>query len=159
VRAAYDDGVSRIREARGNYDAGLVEAQKMAIAIGGYRGYKGFEGFSLASLDTGQADHQIAQRPVIDDTLGIAEQVSLTLQAIGANAPAAIYHKLGWGNQDIEEIEASQALQTNLFLSSQLSQPATITLDETPQEASQAVRERRVNEATLLEAQALLDEV
>lgn len=158
VTTAWSDGASRIREARGNYDTSLVEAQRMAVAIGGMRGYSGFAGFNLASLDTGAVNHQIAQRPVIQEVLSTTEQVTLTLQAMTSNAPSSVYYKLGWNESAVEEFEAKQALETNIFMSSQLNPPPAPDIDETPQDAERAVRERRVNETTLLDAQRLLEE-
>lgn len=159
VRSAYDDGISRIKESRGNYDTGLIEAQRMALAIGGMRGYEGYQGFSLASLDNGDVNHQIATRPVINETLSNAEMVQLTLQAIQTNAPAPIYKKLGWADSDIEAIEASQSLRTNMSLMTLQGEPSLPDPNETPEDAARAVRERRVNENTILDANELLVEV
>lgn len=160
VRSAYDDAISRIREARGNYDSGLVEAQRMAVSIGGMRGYSGYEGFDLSSMVNGNADHMIAQRPVINETLSTSEQVTLTLQAMVSNAPSAVYQKLGWAEGDVEELVASQQAQSNMFMLAQSTTgQATPDPDETPQDAERVVRERRVNEETLLNAQSLLGEV
>lgn len=54
----------KVQERRANYDAGLVHAQQMAIAMGGLRGYNGYAGFGLDSFAAGALDHAIARRPV-----------------------------------------------------------------------------------------------
>jgi hypothetical protein len=96
VTSAFSDAIAKYQEARGNYDTGMVEAHKMAIAIGGMRGYKGYQGFNLMSIENGNLDHQISARPVINDTLSLKEQMELTLQAIAANVPKELYTKMGW---------------------------------------------------------------
>lgn len=53
----------RVMEARKGYDADLVRAQQMAVAIAGYRGY--LSGFDLNSFAQGALDHQIdPNRPI-----------------------------------------------------------------------------------------------
>lgn len=59
----------KVIERRANYDDGLVRAQQMAIAIGGFRNYDGFSGFDLDSYAAGDLDHAIDhQRPVFRET-------------------------------------------------------------------------------------------
>lgn len=83
VSAGYSDAIDRFVEARGNYDDGLVRAQKMGVSIGGFRGYDGFEGYTLDSFAAGALEHSIAERPVINDTLSKKEKMDV-LQANGA---------------------------------------------------------------------------
>ena len=109
VRSAYDDAIARYQEARGNYDTVLVQAQKYALAIGGMRGYQGYQGFNLLSLEDDSLEHQIAQRPVINDTLGLNEQITLTLQALVSNVPKEVYLKMGWSDKEAKELVASVA--------------------------------------------------
>jgi hypothetical protein len=93
VRAAYSDAIDRIVEARGNYDAALVRAQSMALAIGGHNGYDGFQGFSLADYLNGQLDHSIGDRPIVQDELTRLDLVQLLLQS---QAPLdAVWEVLG----------------------------------------------------------------
>jgi hypothetical protein len=49
---------------RSTYDDALVRAQKMGVAIAGWRRLKGFEAFGLESAAQGTLDHQIGARPV-----------------------------------------------------------------------------------------------
>jgi hypothetical protein len=49
---------------RAGYDAKLEEAQRMGVAIGGWRGYDGYEGFDLDSYERGDLDHSIGNREV-----------------------------------------------------------------------------------------------
>ncbi len=55
---------------RTNYDAGIVRAIQMGLAIGGMRGYTGFEGFDLQSYKRGLLDISIAPRPVFPEQKG-----------------------------------------------------------------------------------------
>lgn len=83
---------------RANYDDGLVRAQQMAIAIGGWRGYDGYEGFGLDSYGRGDLKHSIAMRDVftrsVDDSLNIvrkrAEVIKILTDAGGNLAQAAL---------------------------------------------------------------------
>lgn len=127
VRSAYDDAIARYQEARGNYDTGLVEAQKMAVAIGGMRGYEGYRGFNLIALEGDSLDHQIAQRPVVNDTLSLNEQLTLTLQALASNVPETFYLKMGWSDKEARQFVsgASRAKQREqrLAIRSQVNMP------------------------------------
>lgn len=55
---------AKVIQRRTVYDGGLVRAQNMAVAIGGYRGYESFSGFDLESYAAGDLTHSIASRPV-----------------------------------------------------------------------------------------------
>lgn len=69
IRAAYNDASARLIKLQSNYDAGMVKAHQMAVAIGGYRGYEGFEGFGLDSYARGDLDHSIKPRAIVDDEI------------------------------------------------------------------------------------------
>ncbi len=161
VRSAYDDAIARYTESRGNYDTGLVAGQQMAVAIGGMRGYDGYAGFNLLSRDNGDLEHQIGSRPVISDTLGLNEQINLTLQAISANAPKTVFVKMGWSSEDADEIVASAENSRNASLLSTPFGDATETPDvddpdATPQDAFDVRQNGALNESDLLEANELL---
>ena len=55
---------AKITNRRENYDAGLVRALQMAIAIGGMRGYPKYSGFGLESYQEGKLDFRVDDRPV-----------------------------------------------------------------------------------------------
>lgn len=161
VRSAYDDAIARYQEARGNYDTGLVEAQKMAVAIGGMRGYDGYQGFNLMSLENDSLDHQIAQRPVINDTLGLNEQIDKTLAALAANAPKVVYVKMGWSDTEADElVESAQKKQDSFMMQSPFQQKAELQpaddAEATPQDAFDQRQNGAVNATDLLEADRLL---
>jgi hypothetical protein len=162
VRSAYDDAIARFQEARGNYDTGLVAAQKMALAIGGSQGYDGYGGFSLLSLKDGSLDHQIANRPVISDTLGLDEQINLTLQALSRNAPRSIYLKMGWSDDEADEFIASGQTSRNQFmLGMSKPQPDVASAppndpNATPDDAFRAKQDTAVNQNDLMNANQLL---
>lgn len=155
VRSAYDDAISRFQEARGNYDSGLVEAQKMAVAIGGMRGYDGYQGFNLMSLERGNLEHYIEQRPVISETLSKSEQIQLTLQAMSLNAPRSVYAKMEWGEDAIEEILVAQEQATSSFING-FTPPTDESPIEAPDVASANDAAATVNSADLLEVDRLL---
>jgi len=160
VRSAYDDAIARIEEARGNYNAGLIEAHKMAVAIGGMRGYAGFQGFNLTSYGTDMLDHNIEVQPVIGDRLSKSEKITFTLQAMQANAPATVYKEIGWDDEATAQLVGTQQTNTNAFMLSQAN-PAAETPppppdDENPEDVFEARRESGVNEADLLAAQDLI---
>lgn len=57
----------KVIQRRPEYDAGLVRAHQMAVAIGGFRGYADFQGFSLDSYKAGDLAHTIPSgRPIFD---------------------------------------------------------------------------------------------
>jgi hypothetical protein len=77
IRNLYTDARSRFTEARGNYDDGLVRANQMMVAIGGYRGYNGFAGLGLDSYERGDLDHFIKDRPIFEDALTKQERIQV----------------------------------------------------------------------------------
>lgn len=131
VRAAYDDAVSRFKEAQGVYDDGLIRAHKMAVTIGGFRGYDGFAGFGLDSYERGDLDHIIAERPVVGDDLSKSEKIN-ALQA--AQAPSwLILQELGYDDDTIKRVLAWEAVQKQAEqgVTVQATQPAQITAGDT----------------------------
>lgn len=64
LRVARQPAESKVQERRTPYDDGLVRAQQMAVAIGGWRGYRGYESFGLESYRAGALNHRIGNRPV-----------------------------------------------------------------------------------------------
>ena len=73
VAILYEDVRDKVVEARGNYDAALVRAQKMALSIAGLRGL--VEGFDLESFESGDEEHVIGDRAVFlaTDSLPMGE--------------------------------------------------------------------------------------
>ena len=64
LRIARQPAETKVLQKRNVYDAALVRAQNMALAIGGFRNYSNFEGFNLESYDRGDLKHHIGQRAV-----------------------------------------------------------------------------------------------
>ncbi|MCC6798918.1 MAG: hypothetical protein IT325_02305, partial [Anaerolineae bacterium] len=81
VVTAYDDAVNRIQEFRCNVDGGLLRALQMGISIGAFHRCDGFQPFSLDSYRQGALDFQIAERPVIRDTLSKRDAIELHNQS------------------------------------------------------------------------------
>ncbi len=66
VRMILHDAVARVQEARVNYDAGLIRADKMAMSIGGFRRYQDYAGFDVRrAFEEGRLDHNIGFREII----------------------------------------------------------------------------------------------
>lgn len=164
VRSAYDDAIAKFQEARGNYDTGLVKAQKMAIMIGGMRGYAGYEAFRGVTLDDERLQHQIAQRPVINDSLGLSEMLTITASGVQSNMPKSYYVKAGWGDDDAKEYAALGQSTRDSFMMTSPFETATTTpmVDDpnaTPQDAFNTRENTGLNEADLLNADQLIREV
>lgn len=104
---------TKVGQRRPNYDNGLVRAQQMAIAIGGFRKYPGFEGFNLESFVKGDLDHQIGDRPVFakDPTDDLEQETVFwnTAKAALANGiPLTVFLKThGWSDDKIKLITDS----------------------------------------------------
>ena len=100
----------KVIQRRVNYDAPLVRAQQMALAIGGFRGYDGFEGFNLDSYASGALDHSIASRPVFEtsQTELLTEKKlfwDVINAAVAAGAsPEAALADMGWSDEQIQKI-------------------------------------------------------
>jgi hypothetical protein len=161
VRSAYDDAIARYQEARGNYDTGLIEAQKMAAYMMDIRRYDGAPGVNGATWEDEGYEHQIAQRPVISDSLGLGEQINLTLQAMQASAPKTVFIKMGWGDADADEIVASSETSRNQFMLGTQAPATAETMppddpEATPEDLFTARQNGAVNEGDMLEAERLL---
>ncbi len=164
VRSGYDDAISKFQESRGNYDTGLVDAQKMAISIGGMRGYQGYQGFSLMSLEAGSLEHQIKDRPVINDTLGLNEKLALTASGVQSNMPKSYFLSMGWGDDEAQEyVDAGQSAQNSFMMTSPFETvSSTPLLDDpnaTPQDAFDIEQNAGVNGSDIINADRLLAEV
>jgi len=115
VTASYDDAASRITEARGSYDGSLIEAQQMAISIGGFRGYDGYAGFGLDSRLDGSTDHRVADRPVISDVLSLAEKIDKTIMAASSPAAKVLMEKMDFDEDEVAQVIGAIAEQSDLF--------------------------------------------
>ena len=111
LRTARQPVVSKVLQRRTNYDSGLVAAQQMAVAIGGWRGYEGYEGFNLDSYAKGDLEHSIMDRPVFsEDPLDQIEidNAFWTAAALATKAGISLESYLmeaGWSDERIAELE------------------------------------------------------
>ncbi len=114
LRTARQPVVSKVLQRRVNYDAALVSAQQMAIAIGGFRGYEGFAGFDLDSYGKGDLAHSVVHREVFaEDPLDDIEINSAfwlaAEQAKKAGVSLEAYLKeAGWDDDRIAELEIEE---------------------------------------------------
>lgn len=144
VRAAFDDGASRINDGKDSFDGGLIPAQRMAVAIGGFRGYDGFDGFGLDDIDSNATLHVIGDRPIIGDTLGLAEKLNWTIQAAGSPAAETVYNEMGYSQAVIDSmLEAGNEQLAAADL-------ASAPLDNNPPNPNAVVTEQDVEEAQAL---------
>lgn len=98
--------VDKIIEARGNYDDATIRAHMMAVTMAAVNGYEGFEAFDLNSYERGDLQHTIADRPVIDDSVGKQEKIT-ALQTVSTQPPEIqrlILQELGYDNSVIDAL-------------------------------------------------------
>lgn len=114
LRIARQDTTTKMQERRTRYDAALVRAHQMAIAIGGMQGYVGYEGFDLGSYNAGKLDHEIGDRPVFaDDEMDKIETEKALWDAAGAatseGVPLEVFlTRQGWTEDEISKITGSE---------------------------------------------------
>ena len=110
LRVARQRVVAKVIQRRANYDAGLVQAMQMAIAIGGWREYEGYDGFNLDSYAKGDLSFSVADRPVfendpLDDSEISAAFWTAATAAKGAGVPLESYlREAGWSDERIKEL-------------------------------------------------------
>ena len=106
--------IDRVEQRRPNYDAALVRAQQMAVAIAGWRGYDdAFKGFDLDSYGAGKLDHSIGGRPVYAkdplDDLEVEQALWTAASAAKtAGVPLSVFLKRnGWDDKAIKDLLAN----------------------------------------------------
>lgn len=150
IRSAYDDGASRIIDARASFDGGLIKAQRMAVAVGGFRNYDGFKGYGLESKDEDETLHSIGERPIIADTLGKREKIELTIQAASSSAAEVALDEIGYTQDKIDMIVNKQAETQQ---AAELENPlfgAGTAIDNNPENPEAQVTDQDVEEAQQL---------
>jgi len=110
---------AKVMQRRVNYDNGVVRAQQMALAIGGYRGYDAFKGFSLDSFLAGDLQHHVGKHSIfavdpLDDVESDDKFWRATAQAVKAivdakaggalDALGAFLELKGWDTGDIQKV-------------------------------------------------------
>ena len=105
----YGDVIANIQNRRADYDAGLVRAQMMALAIGGIRRYgKEFSRFSLDSYANGRLDHSIGKRPILPHSNmeslqeEIAQWNATVLAESVMGTEAALREVMGYDDKQVE---------------------------------------------------------
>lgn len=108
LRVARQPVVAKVVQRRASYDAAMVAAQQMAVAIGGWRGYYG--GFDLDSYAKGDLDHSIADRSVFEEDALDRTEIDLAFwkaaeQAGKAGASLSAYlEEAGWDDERIARL-------------------------------------------------------
>lgn len=109
LRTARQPVIAKVVQRRANYDAAMVAAHQMAIAIGGWRGYPDYAGFSLESYVRGDLDHSIAVRPVFEEDPLDSIEVDAAFweaakKAVDAGISLEAYlRESGWDDERIKE--------------------------------------------------------
>ena len=112
--------VERVLQRRANYDDALIRAQKMALAIGGFRNYKGYQGFGLDSYEAGKLDHSIGSRPVfgrdpMDDYDLEGKLWEVAKEANDLGVPLDVFLEMkGWEKDRIDKIVQSPSYQAKI---------------------------------------------
>lgn len=115
IRNARQRATAKVRARRVGPDSALVDAHKMAIAIGGFRGYRGYDGFNLESFADGRLDHTIGQRPVFDiDPTDTHEEDLAFWTAIQFQEAAGVpleyaLERAGWTAKELSDLEKAKA--------------------------------------------------
>jgi hypothetical protein len=115
LRVARQRTEVKVQERRSGYDAALVMAQKMAMAIGGMRGCPGYEGLDFDPREPGPLDHAIGHRPVFSpDPMDDVEEGQAFWTMVGAAVSAGMPLELvlkreGWGAVDVAELVDARA--------------------------------------------------
>lgn len=114
LRTARQPVIAKVVQRRANYDAAMVAANQMAVAIGGMRGYDGYEGFSLDSYAKGDLDHSVVARPVFEDDPLDKTEIDTAFWtaakvAIDAGVPLEAYlREAGWDEERIASLEIEE---------------------------------------------------
>lgn len=117
LRTAYAPLLAKVQATRTNFDASLVRAQNMAVAIGGIRSYgPEFSPFGAESYGSGALDHSIAGRPVLprgeDEALAEGVQTwQIITAAVTAGVPleTALVKLAGWSEEDMTKLATQKA--------------------------------------------------
>ena len=116
LRTARQRVERKVIQRRTAYDLGLVAAQGMSVAIGGWRGYEGYAGFNLESYKVGKLKHSIpATRPIFQtDVLEGVEikQIFWNIIALAKKQGlpvSSVLADLGWSPTRIAKFEEELA--------------------------------------------------
>ena len=112
LQQAYSPLIAKVNSVRDSFDAGLVRAQQMAVAIGGIRGYAAvFAGYDLASYAAGALNHRIGPRPVLPRSQAErwAEEKAMwdvvgAATAAGVPLETALREVAGWTDEQLREM-------------------------------------------------------
>ena len=108
IENLYGDAADVIGETQANYYAGLKAAMQMAVSMGAYRGYEQFRAYNPNSYEDGSLDFDIRPKSLFQDTLSTKERIELTIQATKSEASSLLLLKLGYTQQQIDELEAKK---------------------------------------------------
>lgn len=108
LRLLLTPAVAKAGEARGNLEAALIRAHKMALTIGNEIG--AFSG--IGSYEAGDFDHEIAERPMIAySRLEVAE---LAAAEVGAGIPLITsLRDSGWDEDKLAQLEEDKEAETS----------------------------------------------
>jgi hypothetical protein len=100
--------VARAREVRGNFERGLVVANRMAITIGQRNGLYG----SVGRYEDGKLDHAFKDRDVLPMTEADRADTTKVYVDMGVPLEIALEKQGGWSEEDIQRIAPGQIAET-----------------------------------------------
>lgn len=152
IENLYSPALDAVEALQGIYYAGLISATQMAISIGGMRRYEDYRAYNLSSYENGDLDFVIRPKKVFQDTLSLKDNLTLTLQAVDSNASRLALLKLGYTDDDIDELEALQAAKTRAITRQQMREQS---MNLRANAASQRLSDTSTNQARASNSQAL----
>ncbi len=121
VGAGFKDGEGRVMEAQANYDNGTVRWIQMACTMAAVNGYDQFP-YNINSYDRGDLAFYVKPRPVIEDKLSKAEEISAWQQT---GIDEKVWSLLGATEQEINrfKMEKEQKSMLEITLKAQQANP------------------------------------
>ncbi len=123
VRLLLSDAIDRALEARGNFEAGLIRMDQMALTIGQQIGIFPRE---LGTFEAGDFDHTFEARPVIQtDEFEDAQTDQLKVQTAAVKktlgiSDAQIQRELGYSEKEIAQIAAEREAEAEAAAEAQI---------------------------------------
>ena len=105
VREMMADAVDKVVEARGNFEAALIKADKQALTMAKFLQLPGFEG--IGNYEAGDFDHRFTEREVLP--VGSDEKSQTLVNLRNAGVPLGVAMKIAGYDEDITKEAKSEA--------------------------------------------------
>lgn len=141
VRLLLSDAVDRATEVRANAEAGLIQAQQMALTVGAATGVLP----NLGDFDAGDLAHDFVQEDIF--TLSLAEKMETVTAMTQAGIPLeTALRATGWTAEEIAAMQEDKAADAEL--GRQMLEQARAAFDQAPAE-DQDVQDNGANPRTV----------